>query len=121
VSKTVSVCLSFDFDAVSIWIGPMHSKSPNTISRGEFGVVRTERLLDVLRRHQVLASWFIPGHTTRRIQRRCKRLRTLGMKSVTTAISMRIRLRLLLTKNGASWSAAASEWKQINPPVKTDS
>jgi peptidoglycan/xylan/chitin deacetylase (PgdA/CDA1 family) len=61
--KNVSVCLSFDFDALSIWIGPMRSKSPSTISRGEFGVVGTERLLDVLRRHQVLASWFIPGHT----------------------------------------------------------
>jgi peptidoglycan/xylan/chitin deacetylase (PgdA/CDA1 family) len=41
----------------------MRSQSPSTISRGEFGVVGTERLLDVLRRHQVLASWFIPGHT----------------------------------------------------------
>ncbi len=63
MSKNVSVCLSFDFDAISIWIGPMRSQSPSTISRGEFGAVGTERLLDVLRRHQLLASWFIPGHT----------------------------------------------------------
>ena len=63
MSKTVSVCLSFDFDAISIWLGPMRSDSPSTISRGEFGVVGTERLLELLRRHQVSASWFIPGHT----------------------------------------------------------
>jgi peptidoglycan/xylan/chitin deacetylase (PgdA/CDA1 family) len=63
MAKNVSVCLSFDFDAISIWIGPMRSQSPSTISRGEFGKVGTERLLDTLRRHQVLASWFIPGHT----------------------------------------------------------
>jgi peptidoglycan/xylan/chitin deacetylase (PgdA/CDA1 family) len=63
MSKNISVCLSFDFDAISIWIGPMRSKSPSTISRGEFGAVGTERLLEALRRHQVLASWFIPGHT----------------------------------------------------------
>jgi peptidoglycan/xylan/chitin deacetylase (PgdA/CDA1 family) len=61
--KNISVCLSFDFDAISIWVGPMRAKSPSAISRGEFGKVGTERLLDVLRRHQVLASWFIPGHT----------------------------------------------------------
>ncbi|MDJ0649707.1 MAG: polysaccharide deacetylase [Xenococcaceae cyanobacterium MO_188.B19] len=63
MSKTVSVCLSFDFDALSIWLGPMRSSSPSTISRGEFGAVGTERLLHLLRRYQVSASWFIPGHT----------------------------------------------------------
>ncbi len=63
MSKTVSVCLSFDFDAISIWLGPMRSDSPSTISRGEFGAVGTERLLELLRRYQVSASWFIPGHT----------------------------------------------------------
>jgi peptidoglycan/xylan/chitin deacetylase (PgdA/CDA1 family) len=63
VPKKISVCLSFDFDAISIWIGPFQAKSPSAVSRGEFGTVGTERILDVLRRHQVLASWFIPGHT----------------------------------------------------------
>lgn len=63
MAKDISVCLSFDFDAISIWIGPMRSKSPSAVSRGEFGKVGTQRLLEVLRRHQVLATWFIPGHT----------------------------------------------------------
>ena len=42
---------------------PFKAQSPSAVSRGEFGKVGTQRLLDVLRRHQVLASWFIPGHT----------------------------------------------------------
>jgi peptidoglycan-N-acetylglucosamine deacetylase len=63
VPRKISICLSFDFDAISIWIGPFQAKSPSAVSRGEFGTVGTERILDVLRRHQVLASWFIPGHT----------------------------------------------------------
>ena len=63
MGKNVSVCLSFDFDAMSVWLTTMRSRSLSTVSRGEFGKVGTERLLDVLRRYQVLASWFIPGHT----------------------------------------------------------
>ena len=63
MAKNISVCLSFDFDAMSVWLTTMRSRSLSTVSRGEFGKVGTERLLDVLRRHQVLSSWFIPGHT----------------------------------------------------------
>lgn len=63
MSKNVSVCLSFDFDAISIWLGSLHSQSPSTISRGEFAAVGSERLLEMLRRYQILSSWFIPGHT----------------------------------------------------------
>ena len=33
----VSVCLGFDFDAISLWIGSMGSTSPSMMSRGEFG------------------------------------------------------------------------------------
>jgi peptidoglycan-N-acetylglucosamine deacetylase len=63
MAKNISVCLSFDFDAMSVWLTTMRSRSLSTVSRGEFGKVGTERLLDVVRRHQVLSSWFIPGHT----------------------------------------------------------
>jgi peptidoglycan/xylan/chitin deacetylase (PgdA/CDA1 family) len=63
MAQRVTVCLSFDFDAISIWVGPMRAKSPSAISRGEFGKVGTQRLLEVLRRNHLLATWFIPGHT----------------------------------------------------------
>jgi peptidoglycan/xylan/chitin deacetylase (PgdA/CDA1 family) len=62
-TRDVSVCLTFDFDAISVWVGPRHSKSPVLIARGEFGAVGAHRLLDLLARHDLPSTWFIPGHT----------------------------------------------------------
>jgi peptidoglycan/xylan/chitin deacetylase (PgdA/CDA1 family) len=63
MAKKVSVCLTFDFDALSVWLGTLNATSPSAISRGEFGVVATERLLKLLRTWGIRATWFIPGHT----------------------------------------------------------
>ena len=63
MAKKVNVCLTFDFDAISVWIGNFHAVSPSAISRGEFGVVGTRRLLDMLRGWKIPSTWFIPGHT----------------------------------------------------------
>ena len=59
----LSVCLSFDFDAISVWIGSMGMKSPSAISRGEFGVIGAARILELLKREDIASTWFIPGHT----------------------------------------------------------
>jgi peptidoglycan/xylan/chitin deacetylase (PgdA/CDA1 family) len=58
-----TVCLSFDFDAISIWIGPMGATSPSMISRGEFGAVGVERILKLLARRGIRATFFVTGHT----------------------------------------------------------
>jgi len=58
-----TVCLSFDFDAISLWLGPFKAQSPSMISRGEFGVIGARRVLDLLDRFGIRATWFIPGHT----------------------------------------------------------
>ena len=58
-----TVCLTFDFDAISIWIGPYGATSPSMISRGEFGVVGVERILRLLDRTGLPATFFVPGHT----------------------------------------------------------
>ena len=55
-------CLTFDFDAVSGYIAH-GQRSPTPISRGEFGLVGAERILALLQRHGIPATWFIPGHT----------------------------------------------------------
>ncbi|MDE0201708.1 MAG: polysaccharide deacetylase [Rhodospirillaceae bacterium] len=55
-------CLTFDFDAVSGFIAK-GMRSPTPISRGEFGLVGADRILDLLKRHDIPATWFIPGHT----------------------------------------------------------
>jgi len=59
---TYTVCLTFDFDALSGFIA-RGLTTPTPISRGEFGVVASERILELLRRHAISSTWFIPGHT----------------------------------------------------------
>jgi peptidoglycan/xylan/chitin deacetylase (PgdA/CDA1 family) len=58
-----SLCLSFDFDAMSVWFGYGHV-TPAILQRGEYGArVGVFRVLDLLARYQLPATFFIPGHT----------------------------------------------------------
>jgi len=70
-------CLSFDFDAISIWI-VRGMLTPTAISRGEFGVVAAERILDLLQRHGIAATWFVPGHTIETYPEVCARIHAQG-------------------------------------------
>jgi peptidoglycan-N-acetylglucosamine deacetylase len=56
------VCLTFDLDNASAAIA-RDLTSPTMISRGDFGVVATERILNLLRKHEIQSTWFVPGHT----------------------------------------------------------
>jgi peptidoglycan/xylan/chitin deacetylase (PgdA/CDA1 family) len=56
------VCLTFDLDNTSGMIA-RGLTTPTMISRGDFGMVATERLLALLRTHDIAGTWFIPGHT----------------------------------------------------------
>lgn len=56
------VCLTFDHDNASSMISRKLT-SPTMISRGDFGIVAAPRILDLLRRHAIPTTWFIPGHT----------------------------------------------------------
>jgi peptidoglycan/xylan/chitin deacetylase (PgdA/CDA1 family) len=60
---THSACLTFDFDGMSSWITTVGSNNPSMISRGEFAIVGVQRVLDLLRRHDARATFFVPGHT----------------------------------------------------------
>lgn len=61
----LTVCLGFDFDAVSVWIHAFDAAdSPTKLSRGEYGAnVAVPRILDLLERLGVSATFFTPGHT----------------------------------------------------------
>src|SRR5690349_10447785 len=50
----LSVCLSFDFDALSVWVA--QTDNPATISRGEFGAVAVPRILALLARRGARAT-----------------------------------------------------------------
>jgi len=56
------VCLTFDHDNASSMISRKLT-SPTMISRGDFGIVAVPRILDLLRKHDIPTTWFIPGHT----------------------------------------------------------
>jgi peptidoglycan-N-acetylglucosamine deacetylase len=58
-----TVCLSFDFDALSVWLGPGRA-TPATLQRGEYGArVGVPRLLQMLEQERLPATFFVPGHT----------------------------------------------------------
>lgn len=56
------VCLSFDLDNTSSAIA-RQLNTPTMLSRGDFGVIGTQRILELLRKYNILSTWFIPGHT----------------------------------------------------------
>ena len=71
------VCLTFDFDALSLWLA-RGMTSPTSISQGEFGVVGAERILALLAAHAIPATWFIPGHTIETYPDVCARIHAAG-------------------------------------------
>jgi peptidoglycan-N-acetylglucosamine deacetylase len=71
------VCLTFDFDALSGFIA-RGMTTPTPISRGEFGVVASERILALLRRHEIPTTWFIPGHTIETYLAACAKVVAAG-------------------------------------------
>jgi peptidoglycan/xylan/chitin deacetylase (PgdA/CDA1 family) len=59
----LSVCLTFDFDALSPWVFEMADGNVAALSRGEFGAVAVPRILKLLERHEIRTTFFVPGHT----------------------------------------------------------
>ena len=63
MDRNITVCLTFDFDAISLWMGTFRARSLSAISRGEFGRVGAIRLLDTLKEWGIASTWFVPGHS----------------------------------------------------------
>jgi peptidoglycan-N-acetylglucosamine deacetylase len=78
------VCLTFDFDAMSPWIDrtaavPGDAAHPTSLSRGEFGArVGVPRVLKALARHDVRATFFVPGHTVDTFPSLCREIHVAG-------------------------------------------
>jgi peptidoglycan/xylan/chitin deacetylase (PgdA/CDA1 family) len=68
-----SVCLTFDFDAFSLWMS-RNMTSPGPLSRGEFGAHAVPRILRLLAERDVVSTWFIPGHTAVTYPDLCKQI-----------------------------------------------
>ncbi|KWF05213.1 polysaccharide deacetylase family protein [Burkholderia pseudomultivorans] len=65
-TKSTAVSLTFDVDAEAGYLGesPAYARRLTSLSEGRFGVVRgVPRIVDLLRRHRIPATFFVPGHT----------------------------------------------------------
>lgn len=59
-----TACLTFDFDAFSIWFSTFKQTTLTPLSRGEYsGRVGISRVLDLLHAKQVQATFFVPAHS----------------------------------------------------------
>ena len=59
-----TVCLTFDFDAVSLWVSSLKQTTATPLSRGEYGAqVGIGRVLDLLAEKGIKATFFVPAHT----------------------------------------------------------
>jgi peptidoglycan-N-acetylglucosamine deacetylase len=73
LKQSGTVCLTFDFDAASLWIS-RNMLTPTPISRGEFGAVAIPRLLHLLSERNLPSTWFIPGHTIETYPEVCREI-----------------------------------------------
>ncbi|GLU50508.1 polysaccharide deacetylase family protein [Nocardiopsis ansamitocini] len=71
------VCLTFDFDALSVWVD-RGQLTPTPRSRGEFAAVAVPRLLDLLSRRNMTSTWFVPGHTAHTYPELCRAISDRG-------------------------------------------
>ena len=71
------VCLSFDFDGPSLWM-QRGMTQPTSISRGEFGAVAVPRILRLLARRNLPATFFVPGHTLETYPDECAQIAAAG-------------------------------------------
>jgi len=72
MTKPVAGCdvvVSFDFDAEEVWIGedPGNAGRPGTLSQGTYGAkVAVPAVLELLRRLDITATFFVPGRVAER-------------------------------------------------------
>ena len=105
------VCISLDFDTVSLWQA-MGQTGPSAISRGEFGVVAAQRLLRLFSETEIATTWFIPGMTIDTYPDVCETVAEQGHENrSTTAIIMWLPLSLTERRSSSSliWVLPASK------------
>lgn len=76
-----AVAFTFDFDAEEVWIGedPANADRPGVLSQGTYGAkVGVPLVLDVLRRNEVPATFFVPGRVAERHPHRVEGILTAG-------------------------------------------
>ena len=65
------VCLTFDFDTESGFISRGWT-TPTPLSRGEFGIIGSGRILKLLEEYDISSTWFVPGFTIESHREACE-------------------------------------------------
>jgi peptidoglycan/xylan/chitin deacetylase (PgdA/CDA1 family) len=76
-----AVAFTFDFDAEEVWIGddPRNAGRPGVLSQGTYGAkVAVPLLLDLLARHDLRQTFFVPGRVAERYPERVKQILAAG-------------------------------------------
>ena len=77
--KRCAVGLSFDFDAETIWFRTLRQPFAGQMSRGEYGAREgVPRILDLLQRYDLKASFFVPGWTADKYPQLVERMHAAG-------------------------------------------
>ena len=78
-NKRCAVALCFDFDAETLWFNGGQETTPTPTSRGEYAAfVAVPRILDLLEKHSVLATFFVPGYTVEKYPEIVKEIHKRG-------------------------------------------
>jgi peptidoglycan/xylan/chitin deacetylase (PgdA/CDA1 family) len=77
----MDVAFTFDFDAEEVWIGedPANADRPGVLSQGTYGAkVAVPLILELLDRHGVAATFFVPGRVGERHPGRVREILAAG-------------------------------------------
>ena len=76
-----AVAFTFDFDAEEVWIGddPENVNRPGVLSQGTYGAkVAVPRILELLQRHDLQQTFFVPGRVAERYPGRLREIVAAG-------------------------------------------
>lgn len=79
--RAAAAAFTFDFDAEEVWIGedPENAHRPGVLSQGTYGAkVALPLILDLLGRHGVRATFFVPGRVAERYPDRVRSILAAG-------------------------------------------
>jgi polysaccharide deacetylase len=92
----MDVALTFDFDAEEVWIGedPANAGRPGVLSQGTYGAkVAVPLILELLERHGVRATFFVPGRVGERHPGRVREILAAGHEVALHGYTHRSRAR----------------------------
>ncbi len=77
--NSCTVLLTFDFDAEALWEGSFGVATPSPLSRGAYGAnLGMPRILALLERYEIRATFFVPGITAERYPELVRRAHDAG-------------------------------------------